>query len=230
MQRMSSGEPIPARALRRTGPAPASAPGTWTAAGPINVGGRLTSLAVDPNDANHVWAGAAAGGVFESRDAGNTWSPVFDDQPVLNVGAVAAHPTDSNIVYVGTGEANGAGYSYDGDGVYRTLDGGITWQHLGLDQTRRIGRVAIDPVNPQRVFVAAAGGVYVPDEFRGVYRSTDGGTNWTKVLFVAPTAGAIDVAIDPANPARIYAAIWDHHSTSSHWYAGGSNEDDGQEL
>jgi len=220
-QRMSSGEPIPLGALRRADSTLASAPGTWNAVGPTNVGGRLTSLAVDPNDANHVWAGAAAGGVFESRDAGNSWTPVFDDQPVLNVGAIAAHPTDSNIVYVGTGEANGAGYSYDGDGVYRTADGGVTWQHLGLAETRRIGRIAIDPVNPQRVFVAAAGGVYVPDAFRGVYRSTDGGTNWTKVLFVGPTAGAIDVAIDPANPSRIYAAIWDHHSTPSHWYAGG---------
>jgi len=222
-QRMSSGEAIPPSALRRSGHALDSTPGTWGAAGPTNIGGRLTSLAVDPNDANHVWAGAAAGGVFESRDAGSTWSPVFDGQPVLSVGALAAHPTDSNIVYVGTGEANGAGYSYDGDGVYRTIDGGLTWQHLGLDGTRRIGRIAIDPFDPQRVFVAAAGGVYTPDEFRGVYRSTDGGAQWTKVLFVASTAGAIDVAIDPANPARIYAAIWDHYSTATHWFAGGVN-------
>jgi photosystem II stability/assembly factor-like uncharacterized protein len=183
----------------------------------------MTALAVDPHDADHVWAGAAAGGVFESHDAGITWTPVFDDQPVLNVGALAAHPVDSNIVYVGTGEANGAGYSYDGDGVYRTIDGGISWQHLGLAETRRIGRIAIDPVDPQRVFVAAAGGVYAPDAFRGVYRSTDGGATWTQVLFVADTAGAIDVAIDPANPSRIYAAIWEHYSTPTHWVAGGVN-------
>jgi photosystem II stability/assembly factor-like uncharacterized protein len=232
-QRMSSGEPIPVDALRRAmvfrsqgeadGPKHRLAPGTWSAIGPTNIGGRLTALAVDPNDADHVWAGAAAGGVFESRDAGTTWTAVFDDQPVLNVGALATHPTNSSIVYVGTGEANGSSYSYDGDGVYRTLDGGVSWQHLGLAETRRIGRIAIDPVNPQRVFVAAAGGVFMPDAFRGVYRSTDGGTTWTNVLFVAPTAGAIDVAIDPANPARIFAAIREHYSTSTKWVAGGLN-------
>jgi photosystem II stability/assembly factor-like uncharacterized protein len=219
---MSGGEAIPADALRRAAAtAPAATGGSWTAVGPLSVGGRLTALAVDPNDRNHVWAGAAAGGVFESTDAGNTWTPVFDSQPVQNIGALAAHPTDSGIVYVGTGEANGAGYSYDGDGVYRTIDGGATWQHLGLDDTRRIGRIAIDPVNPQRVFVAAAGNVYAPGTARGVYRSTDGGITWAQVLFVAPTAGAIDVAVDPSNPSRVYAAIWEHYSTPTHWVAGG---------
>src|SRR5262245_65748001 len=112
---MSSGEPIPPDALRRARSAAiSSAPGTWALAGPVNGGGRLTALAVDPNDRDHVWAGAAAGGVFVSHDAGATWAPVFDANPVLNIGAIAAHPTDSNVVYVGTGEANGAGYSYDG--------------------------------------------------------------------------------------------------------------------
>lgn len=233
-QRMSSGEPIPPDALERAmrvggdrgavgaaGAISRLAPGTWTAAGPTNVGGRITAIAVDPHDPDHVWLGAAAGGVFESHDAGNTWTPVFDDQPVLTVGAIAAHPTDSNIVYVGTGEANGSSYSYDGNGVYKTVDGGATWQHVGLAETRRIGRIAIDPVDPQRVFVAAAGAVFSPDGFRGVYRSTDGGATWARVLFVAPTAGAIDVAIDPSNPARIYAAIWEHYSTPTAWVAGG---------
>jgi photosystem II stability/assembly factor-like uncharacterized protein len=230
-QRMSSGEPIPADALTRaTGHELPSAPGTWTAVGPTNVGGRMTAIAVDPNDADHVWAGAAAGGVFESTDAGNTWTAVFDAQPVLNIGALAAHPTDSDIVYVGTGEANGSSFSYDGDGVYRTIDGGASWQHLGLAETRRIGRIAIDPVDPQRVFVAAAGAVFAPDANRGVYRSTDGGATWTKVLFVADTAGAIDVAIDPSNPSRIYAAIWEHTSTSTRWVAGGLNSGIWQSL
>jgi photosystem II stability/assembly factor-like uncharacterized protein len=219
---MSTGEAIPRNALTRA-VAVRSAPGTWTGAGPTNAGGRLTAIAVDPNDPNHVWIGAAAGGVFESSDAGTTWTPVFDDQQVLNIGALATHPTDSDIVYVGTGEANGSSFSYDGNGVYRTLDGGQSWQHLGLAETRRIGRIAIDPANPQRVFVAAAGGVFAPDEFRGVYRSTDGGTTWTRVLFVAPTAGAIDLAIDPGNPARIYAAMWEHYSTPTQWVAGGVN-------
>ncbi|HZE89389.1 MAG TPA: hypothetical protein VE404_07580, partial [Verrucomicrobiae bacterium] len=238
-QRMSSGETIPPRARERAlvrwkrardhgagvggaGFASAAATaGVWTFAGPTNIGGRLTALAVDPTDPNHIWAGAAAGGVLESTDEGSTWTPVFDGQALLPVGALAAHPTDPNIVYAGTGEANGAGYSYDGDGVYRTTDGGATWQAIGLADTHRIGRIAIDPVNPQRVFVAAAGGVYVADDHRGIYRSTDGGATFTQVLFVAPTAGAIDVAIDPVNPNRIYAAIWEHFSTATRWVAGG---------
>ena len=220
--RMSSGEPIPPDALRRARSAVVpSAPGTWTAAGPFNVGGRLTALAADPNDPDHVWAGAAAGGVFESHDAGTTWTAVFDDQPVLNVGSLTAHPSDSDVVYVGLGETNGVGYDYEGDGIYRTSDGGTTWQHLGLAETRRIARIAIDPQNPQRLFVAALGGQYTPDEHRGVYRSTDGGATWSQVLFVAPTAGAIDVAIDPVTPTRVYAAIWETYSTPTHWFQSG---------
>jgi len=230
-QRMSSGEPIPprarARALedwsQRTAGRPAATAGSWAFAGPTNIGGRLTAIAVDPHDVSHVWAGAAAGGVFESTDGGTSWSAVFGDEPLQPVGAIAAHPTDSDVVYVGTGEANGAGYSYDGDGVWRTVDGGASWQHLGLAETRRIGRIAIDPQDPSRVFVAAAGGVYVEDGFRGVYRSIDGGASWSRVLFVAPNAGAIDVAIDPANPSRIFAAIWEHYSTDHDWIAGGTN-------
>jgi photosystem II stability/assembly factor-like uncharacterized protein len=227
-QRMSAGEPIPpgarARALSGWNERHAVAPrtvGTWTFAGPTNIGGRLTALAVDPANVSHLWAGAAAGGVFVSSDGGLFWTPTFDGQPLLPIGAIATHPTDSNVVYVGTGEANGAGYSYDGDGVYRTTDGGASWEHLGLDATRRIARIAIDPLDPQRVFVAAAGGVYVPDENRGVYRSVDGGAHWTRVLFVTTTAGAIDVAIDPSNPSRIYAAIWEHYSTAEEWIAAG---------
>ena len=238
-QRMSAGEPIPPGARRRAldawrrGPKSARGKtsattslhtaGVWTFAGPTNIGGRLTALAVDPHDVDHIWAGAAAGGVFESADRGGTWTAVFDDQPLLPVGAIAAHPTDSSIVYVGTGEANGAGYSYDGDGVFRTTDGGATWQAMGLADTRRIGRIAIDPSDPRRVFVAAAGGVYVPDTHRGVYRSVDGGATWTQVLFVSATAGAIDVVIDPSDPDRIYAAIWQHYSTGDDWIAGGTD-------
>ncbi len=200
-----------------------SAPGVWVPAGPTNIGGRVTALALDPNNVNHIWAGAAAGGVLHSTDAGTTWTPVFDSVPLLPVGAIATHPTDSNTVYVGTGEANGAGYSYDGDGVFKTINGGATWTALGLAESKRIGRIAIDPVTPDRVFVAATGDVYTPDSFRGVYRSTNGGASWTRVLFVANTAGAVDLAIDPSNTNRIFAAIWEHYSTPTAWIAGGTN-------
>jgi photosystem II stability/assembly factor-like uncharacterized protein len=200
---------------------PISAPGSWIAIGPVNIGGRVTSLAVDPRDPGRIWLGSAAGGVFFSSDGGLTWTPLFDDQPALAIGAIAAHPLDSNVVYVGTGEDNGAGFIFDGDGVFRTTDGGRTWQPLGLAEVRRIGRIAIDPARPERLFVAAGGDWYGNDAHRGVYRSLDGGATWEKVLYVADDSGGIDVAIDPRNTDRIYAAIWQRRSLASTWYVAG---------
>lgn len=227
-QRRSAG-PIPPRAVAAAleqaaseGVAVTAGPGSWVNQGPLNIGGRLTSLAVDPNDVNHIWVGAAAGGVFDSRDAGMTWTARFDAQNTLTIGAIATHPTNSNIVYVGTGEDNGGGFSYDGDGVYKTTDGGLTWQNMGLAATRRIGKIAVDPTNGDRLFVAAGGNWFDRDENRGIYRSTDGGTSWQKVLFVADDVGAIDVAIDPSNPQRVFAAMWQRLSSATSWYLGGS--------
>jgi photosystem II stability/assembly factor-like uncharacterized protein len=239
MRQRLSGDPVPVRALARalddyrrvrarrdraTEEAGVDeAPGSWAFAGPINVGGRVTALAVDPNNANRIWLGAAAGGVWLSEDGGVSWTSVFDTQTAQSIGSLAAHPTDSNIVYVGTGEDNGGGYSYDGEGVFKTVDGGQTWTPLGLAETRRIGGIAIDPVNPDRVFVAAGGDVFRQDEHRGVYRSTDGGQTWQKVLFVANDTGAIDVAIDPGTPNRVYAAMWTRQSTATSITFGGPN-------
>ncbi len=196
--------------------------GVWTAAGPRNIGGRVSSLARDPNDVSRVWLGAADGGVFLSTDGGDTWSAVFDGETALSIGSIAAHPTDSNIVYVGTGEEAGGGYSYDGEGVFKTTDGGATWTNLGLAAVRRVGRVAIDPVSPQRVFVAASGGLYNKDANRGLYRSTDGGQTWSQVLYVADDAGVVDVAIDPSDPNRIYAAAWQRFRGDNESYFGGA--------
>jgi hypothetical protein len=197
------------------------APGVWVAGGPRNVGGRVTALGVDPNDRARIWVGTAAGGVFLTEDEGVTFRPVFDGQVALSVGSLAVHPTISDIVYVGTGEDNGAGYVYDGDGVFKTTDGGETWTNVGLSEVRRIGRLAIDPTNGERIFAAAGGDWYVPGSHRGIYRSVDGGGSWQQVLFVANDAGGIDIAIDPANPSRVYAAIWQRSSEGTHWHIGG---------
>jgi photosystem II stability/assembly factor-like uncharacterized protein len=199
----------------------AVAPGTWVAAGPVNIGGRATAVAVDPNNDNRIWLGAADGGVFRSTDAGVTWVAVFDDQTATAIGSIAVHPTDSNTVYVGTGEDNGGGFAYDGEGVFRTTDGGATWTALGLSEVRRIGRIAIDPINPQRLFVAAGGDWYNPDPDRGIYRSIDGGATWQKVLYVADDTGGIDVAIDPVDPSRVYAAVWQRRIFGDTWYIAG---------
>ncbi len=226
---MSGGGAIPPAARRLALEAAAeegilrNAPGSWASAGPRNIGGRVTAIAVDPNSASHVWVATADGGVWETTDGGTNWTPRFDGQTTLSIGSVATHPTDSNVVYVGTGEDNGGGFSYDGDGVFKTTDGGVTWTHLGLSEVRRIGRIAVDPGSPDRVFVAAGGNWFQKDPHRGIYRSTDGGQTWEKVLFVADDAGGVDVAIDPSNTSRVYAAIWQRQSEGSTWYIGGTN-------
>ena len=228
-QRLSADGAIPVRARARALEQArargilASAPGSWLSAGPINIGGRVTALGVDPNDINHLWLGSAEGGVFVSTDGGTTWTAVFDGETALSIGSIATHPVDSGTAYVGTGEDNGGGFSYDGEGVFKTTDGGATWIGLGLAETRRIGRIALDPLDPRRVFVAAGGDWFSRDSSRGIYRSLDGGTTWEKVLYVADDSGGIDVAIDPANPDRVYAAIWQRQSLGSSWYIAGSN-------
>jgi hypothetical protein len=200
----------------------ATAPGSWRAAGPFNVGGRVTALGLDPNNADHLWLGTAEGGVFASTDSGASWSSLFDDQTALSIGSLAVHPGDSNTIFVGTGEDNGGGLSYDGEGILKTADGGLTWTNLGLAEVRRIGRVAVDPSNPARIYAAAGGDWFNRDLHRGIYRSLDGGASWQKVLFVADDAGGIDVAVDPAAPGRVYAAIWQRQSLGSTWYIGGT--------
>ena len=226
-QRLSGDGRIPVRAraaaleAARSAGSLGLAPGSWVNVGPLNVGGRVTALGVDPNDPNHVWLGSAAGGVFVSGDGGTNWSPVFDEQTALSIGAIAVHPTDSNVVYVGTGEDNGGGFSYDGEGVFKTVDGGRTWANLGLDGVRRIGRIAVDPLNPQHVFVAAGGDWFSRDTERGIYRSPDAGATWEKVLYVADDVGGIDVAIDPVDSNRIYAATWQRLSLGTSWYIAG---------
>jgi photosystem II stability/assembly factor-like uncharacterized protein len=167
-----------------------------------------------------VYAGAATGGVFKSTDLGNTWFPVFDEQAVLPVGDIAVDPTDGNILYVGTGEANGGHNNFAGAGVYKTTDGGFTWTSAGLEATVSIGRILIDPLNPQRVFVAAVGSYFGPQPERGVYRSTDGGVTWEQSLFVSDSTGAIDLAMHPSNPLILYAAMWERvrRPESSHLF------------
>ena len=228
-QRRSVDGALPARALARAveqtrlEESTSLAPGSWVNAGPINVGGRVTALAADPGDPNRLWVGTAAGGVLTSTNGGIDWNPVFDGQTALSIGSVATHPTNSGTVFVGTGEDNGGGFSYDGEGVFRTTDSGATWTNLGLAETRRIGKIVVDRTNPLRILVAAGGDWFRKNTDRGIYRSTDGGASWQKVLYVADDAGGIDLAIDPSDPNRIFAAVWQRFSFGTGWYIGGPN-------
>jgi photosystem II stability/assembly factor-like uncharacterized protein len=188
-----------------------AAVGQWEQRGPLNVGGRVADLIGDPLDASKFYVGAASGGVWKTTDGGATFTPIFDNHGSLSIGALAIDPRDSNVLYVGTGEASpgGGSVTYPGDGVWKTTDGGATWQHLGLDKTIYIGRIVVDPRNPSNVFVAAMGNLYSRNTDRGVYRSQDGGQTWSKVLFVSDIAGAVDLAIDPVDPRRVFAATWE---------------------
>jgi photosystem II stability/assembly factor-like uncharacterized protein len=189
-------------------------------AGPTNIGGRISDIEFNPQDPNIVYAGAATGGVFKSTDMGLTWAPIFDDQAFLPAGDIAVDPLHPDTIYVGTGEPNGGHNNLPGGGVYKSIDGGLTWQFIGLGNTVSTGRIVIDPSNTQRIFVASVGSYFGPNLERGVYRSTDGGLTWTSSLFISDTTGAIDIVIDPNNPLRLISAMWERvrRPNSNHLY------------
>lgn len=195
--------------------------GIWQESGPSNVGGRITTLAVHPDYPDIIYAGAALGGVFKSTNSGINWIPVSDQVPSLSVGDLAIDPSDHNTLYLGTGEANSSGDSYAGTGVYKTTNGGALWQFIGLPESRHIGRIVVDPTDNQRVYVAAMGTLFGTNPDRGVYRSTDGGGSWQRVLFVNDTTGAADIAINPDNPDIIYAAMWQRYRNPRYRQVGG---------
>lgn len=185
---------------------------SWRLIGPYR-GGRVLTVAGVPHDPPHFYFGAVNGGVWETNDAGRTWQPIFDDQPVGSIGALALAPSAPRVIYVGTGEADMRSDIAQGDGVYKSADGGRTWKHIGLADSQQIGRILVDPNDPDTVFVAALGHPYGPNAERGVFRSRDGGASWQRVLGNDDATGAIDLAFEPGNPRTIYAAMWQARRT-----------------
>jgi photosystem II stability/assembly factor-like uncharacterized protein len=171
-------------------------------------GNRVTSVVGVPGDMNVYYAGAASGGVWKSFDAGNHWYPIFDKMSAQSIGSIAIAPSNPSILWVGTGEPFIRSNVSLGDGIYKSIDGGRNWQHLGLEKTGRIGRVIIDPNNPDIVYAAALGTCYGPQQERGVYRTTDGGKTWKQVLFVDQNTGVYDITMDPADSSHLIAASW----------------------
>jgi photosystem II stability/assembly factor-like uncharacterized protein len=171
-------------------------------------GNRVSAVAGVAGEPNTYYAGAASGGVWKSTDGGHRWRPVFDEMPAQSIGSIAVAPSDPNVVWVGTGETFIRSNVSIGNGIYRSTDAGRTWAHAGLDRTGRIGRIVIDPRNPDIVFAAALGHGYGPQPDRGVFRTTDGGGTWERVLFVDEQTGAADIAMDPTNPRVLFAGTW----------------------
>jgi photosystem II stability/assembly factor-like uncharacterized protein len=171
-------------------------------------GGRAVAVSGVIGQPNVFYFGAVCGGVWKTTNAGRTWAPIFDSQPVASIGAVSVAPSDPNVIYVGSGEADFRSDICSGNGAYKSTDAGRTWTRIGLDDTRHIGRVLVDPHDPRVVFVAALGHAYGPNAERGVFRSKDGGESWQKVLFKDDNTGAIDLAFDPRDSRIIYAALF----------------------
>jgi photosystem II stability/assembly factor-like uncharacterized protein len=179
----------------------------WRSIGPFR-GGRVLAVTGVRWQPDVYYFGSVGGGVWKTNDAGRTWKPIFDSQPIASIGAIAVAPSDANVIYAGSGEADMRSSISYGNGMYKSADAGKTWTNIGLGDSRQIGRILVDPRDANKVFVAALGHAYVPNQERGVYRSKDGGKHWDRVLFHDENTGAIDLAFEPGNPKTIYAALW----------------------
>ncbi len=197
--------------------------GHWRCIGPFR-GGRVVTVAGHPTELGTFYFGACAGGVWKTEDAGQYWENISDGYfKTASVGALAVAESDPNVIYAGMGEATIRIDVSHGDGVYKSTDAGRSWKHIGLDDTRHIGKLRIHPTDPDTVFVAALGHAFGRNEQRGVFRSTDGGANWERVLFVSDKAGAVDLSIDPTNPRIIFASIWEAYR-SFHMISSGGED------
>jgi len=177
--------------------------------GPVVQGGRISDIAVSPNNTKEFYIAFASGGVFKTQNNGITFEPVFDHQSALTIGDICVAPSNPEIIWVGTGENNSSRSSYAGSGVYKSLDAGVNWQFVGLESTQHTGRIIIHPDDPDIVWVATMGNLYTHNPERGVYKTNDGGKTWTKTLFLNDSTGAIDLGIHPDNPDVLWATMWE---------------------
>ncbi len=181
----------------------------WRPLGPSTFGGRIVDLAIHPDHPRNLWVASASGGLWVTRDHGTTFECLFENEGTISIGDIAVDPNDADVLWIGTGEANNQRSSYWGDGVYKSTDGGETWANVGLKDSQHIGRIVIDPRDSNRVFVAALGALYTPNDERGLYRTTDGGETWERVLEISADVGVSDVALDPKNPDHMVAASYE---------------------
>jgi photosystem II stability/assembly factor-like uncharacterized protein len=193
----------------------------WRSIGPVNMAGRITSLAVNPARPKEFYVAGATGGVWKTVNAGTTFFPLWDDGPIASLGDIAVAPSNPDIVWLGTGEEDSRNSVAPGYGVYKSTDGGVTWQSMGLEKTQHVGRIVIHPTNPDIVYVAALGAQWGITPERGLYKTTDGGRTWTLSKFISDRAGFVDVAMDPRNPDVLYAASWERLRKPNWFRSGG---------
>lgn len=189
--------------------------------GPAGMSGRVTSIAVVDRDPDKIYIGTAAGGLWMSDNRGHTWTPIFDEAKAASIGDIAIYQHNPNIIYVGTGEGNPRNSQNSGRGMFKSIDGGKTWMHLGLDDTRQIHRVIVHPDNPDHVVIGVSGATWGDSEDRGVYRTTDGGKTWAKTLYVDQRTGVADLVVDPNNPNKLAVAMYDHRRYPWFYESGG---------
>ena len=191
--------------------------------GPASMGGRIADIAVNPQNKSEWYIAVGSGGVWKTVNAGITWEPIFDDQPSYSIGTVSIDPNNTNVVWVGTGENVSGRHVGWGDGVYKSMDSGKSWQNMGLKGSDHIGKVLIDPRNSDVIFVAAEGPLWSSGGKRGLYKSTDGGKNWSQPLYIDENTGVTDIEFDPSNPDVLYAAAYERRRKTWSLLAGGKN-------
>ncbi|MFN8338522.1 MAG: hypothetical protein U0T36_05830 [Saprospiraceae bacterium] len=182
--------------------------GQWEVQGPGNIGARANTIAIDPKNSNNMLIGYSEGGIFRTQDGGQNWFPVFDDQFRLSIGDIVFDPQNSSVVYAGTGDPNISGFPFIGDGMYKSSDGGNSWQNIGLRETRVISQIRVSAQNNQVIYVSAMGIPFEKSNHKGVYKSVNGGQTWEQVLFINDSTGIADLVIHPSNHNIVYAAGW----------------------
>ena len=189
--------------------------------GPAGMSGRITAIDAVVADPNTIYLGAASGGVWKTINQGASWEAVFEEQPILNIGSIAIQQSNPSTVWVGTGEGNPRNSISLGEGMYKTIDGGKSWKKMGLEKTRNIHRIIVDPSNPNTVYAGAIGNPYAEHPERGVFKTTNGGESWDKILFTNDTSGVADMIMDPSNPNKLFVAMWQHRRTPWSLNSGG---------
>ncbi|MFD2247891.1 exo-alpha-sialidase [Pontibacter ruber] len=190
--------------------------------GPAVMSGRITAIDAVVSNPDIMYVGAASGGVWKSENGGVSWNPIFDDQPNINIGSIAVQQSNPSVLWVGTGEGNPRNSVNMGNGIYKSIDGGRTWKHMGLSKTFNIHRILIDPTNPDVVYAGVIGLPFGDHKERGVYKTTDGGKTWEQVLFTNEKSGVADMVMDPTNPNKLVVAMWQHRRTAWDFTSGGA--------